>query len=82
MKRAARALRIAGYTLAALGGLAWAALFLIVMIHGSWPDWLGFAQRSFAAIHDLTGPFAFAAELMILCGPGFLAAAIGEWMDR
>ncbi len=68
----------AGYGLALVGGIVFASVFAIVLVNGSWPDFLRPIQARFVIISDILGPFTFMAELVLFVGPGFLVVLLGQ----
>lgn len=82
MERSENVIERIGFSLAVLGGLAFASIFIIVLVNGSWPDFLWPVQSRFAIISDFVGPWAFAVELFIFIGPGLLVYLIGQRLRR
>ena len=67
-----------GTALAAIGGICFAGIFLIVLLNGTWPEFLEPVRNCYAAISDLVGSLAFLVELVIFVGPGLLVALAGQ----
>ncbi len=82
MKHSENIIERTGFSLAVLGGIAFASIFVIVFVNGSWPDFLWLVQSQFAIIFDFVGPWAFAVELFIFVGPGLLVYFIGQRLRR
>lgn len=78
MEMFGRGLQRIGQVLAFAGGGLFAVIFVIVLVHGSWPNFLKPVQSRFQIISDFLGGFAFVAELAIFIGPGVLLWMAGE----
>lgn len=82
MKDLGATLEKVGTTLAVLGGLCFAGIFLIVIVNGTWPDFLEPVRRRYGMISDFAGGFAFVIELFLFIGPGLLIAALGQKLQN
>lgn len=78
MKFVGKALQRIGQALAFAGGGMLALIFAIVLLNGTWPDFLKPIQSLFQMISEFSGNFAFVAEIAIFIGPGVLLWAAGE----
>ena len=70
-----------GNGLAVIGGIAFLSIFAIVLLNGSWPDFLRPVQSRFAIITQFAGSLAFIVELGLFVGPGLLVALLGQKMS-
>jgi len=72
-------LQIVGLWLATLGGLAFASVFLVVLVNGTWPTFLQPVRSLFEILGaSLLGDWAFIVEIWIFIGPGMLIYWLGE----
>jgi hypothetical protein len=73
----------AGGITAMMGGAALAAIFLVVMVNGKWPQAFAPVKQAFASIAGWIGGAAIVAEVWIFIGPGVLLMWLGRRMrDR
>jgi hypothetical protein len=61
-----------GAYLGLTGGALLAAIFVLVLVNGSWPAFLQPVQNLFGAISHWAGDFALIAEIWLFVGPGVL----------
>lgn len=78
MQKLGQLLQRIGQGLMILGGGSLAVIFLIVIVAGSWPDFLHPVQSRFQLISQFLGEFAFIAELALFVGPGAIVWWTGE----
>lgn len=78
MQTLGSALTKIGTVLAVAGGLCFAGIFLIVLLNGSWPDFLEPVRSRYEMLGNMTGGFAFIIELIVFVGPGLALVAFGE----
>ncbi len=71
-----------GIILAWLGGLAYAGIFVIVLLNGSWPVFLRPVQARFALASELLGSFSFVLQALIFVGPGLLVNYVGQRLRK
>ena len=74
----AEVVKKAGIGLAAAGGLAYLAIFAIVLVNGTWPDFLEPIQTKFATMEQFLGPLNWPAQIAMFAGPGGLLYLLGE----
>jgi len=67
-----------GQMLMVAGGASLALIFLIVMVNGSWPDFLEPVRSRFELGSNLLGIFWFPVLLGIFVGPGLAIQYLGE----
>lgn len=82
MNKLGAALERIGMALAILGGACFAAIFLIVIVNGSWPDFLEPVRSRYALANNLVGEFAFVVEILCFTGPGLLISALGAKLQN
>jgi hypothetical protein len=71
-----------GFALAILGGALFAAIFIVVLVSGSWPQFLDPVRERFKIISSFLGSFTFVAEVLIFLGPGGLVLMLGQWLQE
>lgn len=64
------------------GIAAFAGIFIIVMINGTWPALLYPVKALFATLNDWVGGFAIIVEGWLFLGPGLLLIWLGKAMER
>lgn len=78
----ARSIAKIGQILMIIGGIALASIFLIVLINGSWPDYLQPIRSRFEIGSKFLGDFWFPALIGIFIGPGMAVTWFGEKLNR
>ncbi len=78
MDKLGQLLERVGHGLMLLGATAFAAILLIVMLYGEWPQFLEPVQSRFRLLGQILGDGAFIAELAIFLGPGALVWFAGN----
>jgi len=61
-----------------MGGLLIAAIFLVVLINGQWPEFLSPIQNAARGISDFIGGLVWLVWVAVFIGPGFLVHSLGE----
>ena len=60
------------------GGLAIAAIFLIVLLNGTWPEFLKPVQNAAGGISGYIGGAVWLVWVAVFIGPGYAVQSIGE----
>ncbi len=81
-KRLGKNIELLGTATAIIGGIALASIFIIVMINGSWPDFLRPFQATAQTLSSFLGGFVFPVEVAIFVGPGMLIRFFGEKLQE
>lgn len=71
-----------GQLLVVLGVVALASIFLIVLVNGSWPEFLGPVRSRFEVGSRFLGEFWFPVLVGLFVGPGFAIYSFGEWLKK
>lgn len=78
----AKVVQRAGIALMVAGAACLAAILILVLVNGSWPDYLEPVRSRFELAHRLVGNFAFEVEVGLFLLPGGLTFWLGERMGR
>jgi len=72
----------AGRHLMLVGVASIAGIFLIVLVNGTWPEFLIPVKDRASLIADLVGDFVIVVWGLVFVGPGFLVQSLGQWLQR
>ena len=81
-KKLGKSIELVGTGIAIVGGIALASIFIIVMVNGSWPEFLRPFQVTAQTLSGFIGALAFPVEIAIFVGPGMLIRFLGEKLQE
>ena len=82
LSKVAPLIEFIGIVMAWIGGVVLATVFLIVLVHGTWPQFLRPVKGLFTVISELFGSFGFSVEVVAFIGPGVLVMALGQKLKK
>ena len=76
------ALERIGKWLVALGVLSAIIVMIIVVVNGTWPEFLHPVQHHLQLLYSMVGSLNMVVIGIALVGPGIAINALGTWMKR
>lgn len=81
-KKAGAIVEKAGTYLMLAGAACIAGIFLIVLVNGTWPDFLAPIQDRARLISDVVGNLVILVWTIVFFGPGYLVQLFGQWLQK
>lgn len=72
----------AGSFLMLIGGLSIAGIFLIVLVNGTWPEFLAPVQDIAGFVSGWVGDFVWLVWVAVFIGPGWLIQFVGQKVQK
>ena len=81
MNKIGRSLERLGAYVMLLGGVLIAAIFLTVLLYGTWPEFLSPVQDAAKFLSAWVGGFVWLVWIAVFIGPGWLLQIAGQKMQ-